>query len=114
VLSIFGRSSRPFCNRVSQLDVLRIGSAGIVGLTLADLLRSNAVASAKGGKAKSIINVILSGGLSHIDTFDMKLDAPREIRGSFEPIRTNLPGVQICEHLPRLAQNLNSSKSRSA
>lgn len=105
-LSLFSGASGPFCDRMSRRDVLRIGAAGIAGLTLADLLRGNAMA-ANGGKAKSIINVILSGGLSHIDTFDMKPGAPREIRGTFEPIRTNLPGVQICEHLPRLAQNLD-------
>ncbi|GDY22487.1 hypothetical protein LBMAG56_38340 [Verrucomicrobiota bacterium] len=105
-LSIFSGASGPFCNRMSRRDVLRIGAAGIAGVTLAGLLRSNAVA-ANGGRAKSIINIILSGGLSHIDTFDMKPGAPREIRGTFEPIRTNLPGVQICEHLPRLAQNLD-------
>lgn len=106
-LSIFGGASGRFCDRVSRRDVLRIGAAGIAGLTLADLLRSNAVAAATGGRAKAIINVILTGGISHIDTFDMKPGAPREIRGTFEPIPTNLPGVQICEHLPRLAKNLD-------
>ena len=56
------------------------------------------------GRAHSVILLDLFGGPSHLDTFDLKPAAPREIRGEFDPIATSLPGVQICEHLPRLAR----------
>lgn len=62
-------------------------------------------AETKAPKAKSIIYIFLAGGLSQIDTFDMKPDAAEEIRGDFQPISTRTPGVQICEHLPKLAQH---------
>lgn len=77
---------------------------GLFGLSSADILRARAEAPAGSAKRKSCIMIFLSGGLSHIDTFDMKPDAPREYRGEFRPIRTSAPGVQICEHLPRIAR----------
>ena len=61
-------------------------------------------AAASGIKPRSVIYVFLSGGLSQLDSFDLKPDAPAEIRGDFRPIATRSPGVQICEHLPLLAQ----------
>lgn len=70
------------------------------GLTLPGLLRAEA------GKRshKSVIMIYLSGGMAHQDTFDLKPDAPSEVRGEFRPIATNLPGVRVCEHLPMLAK----------
>ena len=59
--------------------------------------------SVRGAKPKSVIIVFLTGGASHLDTFEMKPDAPPEVRGEYKPIATNVPGIQICEHLPRLA-----------
>jgi len=101
MLTIFGRRGR-FCDGVSRRGFLQIGALGFGGLTLADLFRAEAGAgSPRSGKA--IINVYLPGGPSHIDTFDPKPDAPREFRGEFNPIDTRVPGIQICEHLPRLA-----------
>lgn len=58
-------------------------------------------------RAKSVILVTLAGGLSHLDSLDMKPEAPAEIRGEFTPISTNVPGIQVCEHLPKLAQRMN-------
>ena len=79
-------------------DFLRIGSLGPLGLTLAESLR------AKPGKDISCILLWQSGGCAHQDTFDMKPDAPLEYRGEFKPIPTNVPGIQICEHLPLTAK----------
>lgn len=79
--------------------------AGTIGLGLGQLatLRS-ASGSSTSPKARSVIFIFLTGGLSHLDSFDMKPDAPAEIRGEFQPIATRVPDIQICEHLPLLAQ----------
>ena len=96
---------------VSRRGALHAGAVGLLGLGMGDLWRLHALAAAgqaegaKTPKAKSVIFVFLAGGLSQIDTFDMKPDAPEEIRGEFKPIGTRTPGVQICEHLPMLANN---------
>ena len=101
MFSIFGQQGR-FCDGVSRRDMLQIGALGVGGLTLADVFRSEAAAG-ETKSPKSIINVFLGGGPSHIDMFDLKPDAPKEIRGEFNPIDTNVSGIQICEHMPRLA-----------
>ncbi len=92
-----------FCDRVSRRSFLQIGAAGIGGLTLPALLRSEATATQPGVSQKSIINVYLPGGPSHIDMFDLKPDAPAEIRGEFHPIKTTVPGMDICYLMPKLA-----------
>jgi hypothetical protein len=78
------------------------GAVGFSGLTLADLLRLEA-AEGKGRSQKSIINVHLDGGPPQLDTIDMKMSAPSEIRGEFFPVSTKLPGFQVCELMPKLA-----------
>jgi hypothetical protein len=86
---------------------LRTGLAGLCCLSLADLLRleAHAAGSADGRPStKSVIVLWLWGGPSHMDTFDLKPAAPLEYRGDFSPIRTNVPGIEICEHLPQLAK----------
>jgi uncharacterized protein (DUF1501 family) len=90
-----------FCDGYSRRDFLRVGTAGVfgMGLGLPQLL-----AKSPGTKDVSLIFVFLHGGLSTIDTFDLKPDAPAEFRGEFNPIATNLPGVQVCEHLPSVAK----------
>src|ERR1700674_2951612 len=85
-------------NLFGRRDLLRLGSLGSLGITLDKVLR------AAPSKDISCILVWQSGGPSHLDTFDMKPDAPKEYRGEFKPIPTNVPGIQICEHLPRLAR----------
>lgn len=87
----------------SRRDGLRLGAASLFGLpfTMAGLLRA---AERKPAKDVSLIFVFLHGGLSTIDTLDLKPDAPAEFRGDFRPIATRLPGLQVCEHLPRLAR----------
>jgi hypothetical protein len=86
-------------------DFLRVGGFGLAGLTLADLLRAEA--ASPGSRPKSVIYVVLGGGPSHIDMWDLKPDAPAEFRGPFQPVATSLPGVQICEHMPRQAAMIN-------
>jgi hypothetical protein len=94
----------PFSNRHSRRDFLRIGALGVGGLTLADLLRLKGQGATAGAAApKSVIMVYLPGGPSHIDMYDLKPDAPAEYRGEFRPIRTNVPGIDICELMPRQA-----------
>ena len=79
------------------------GALGLGGLTLADVLRSRAAAAPEGRRAKSAIMIHLSGGPSHLDMYDMKPAAPVEYRGEFNPIRTNVPGMEICELMPMQA-----------
>jgi hypothetical protein len=91
------------CAAVSRRDFLRVGALGLGGLTLADLLRLRAQAGT-GSKPRSVIMVCLAGGPSHIDMYDLKPDAPAEVRGEFKPIRTNVPGFDISELFPLQAK----------
>ena len=85
-----------------------VGTLGLGGLTLADLLRLKAAGQvAPQSTHKAVIMIFLSGGPSHIDTYDMKPNAPAELRGEFRPIQTNVPGIQICEHMPMQAQMMD-------
>jgi hypothetical protein len=102
MLTIYGKSSR-FCDGISRRNFLKIGALGMGGLALPQLLRVEANTGRRLSQ-KSIIMIYLPGGPPHQDTFDIKLDAPSEIRGEFRPIPTNVPGIQICEHLPKLAK----------
>src|SRR4051794_37810860 len=98
-----GRRAGP---RMTRRDCVRIGAIGLGGLTLPDLLRLQGLASGlkAAPKAKSVILLFLSGGPSQLDMWDLKPDAPEEIRGTFRPIDTNVPGTRISEHLPRMAR----------
>jgi hypothetical protein len=102
MLTITG-DRHPSCDGVIRRDFLKIGALGMGGLALSDLLRLEA----KDGKkmsSKALINVHLSGGPSHQDMWDLKPDAPSEVRGEFRPIPTNVPGMEICELFPKLAK----------
>jgi hypothetical protein len=88
---------------ISRRDVLKVGGLSFAGLTFADVLRLQAGTRSGATRAKSVILIWMRGGPSHIDSFDMKPDAPAEIRGEFRPIPTNVPGIEICEHMPLLA-----------
>jgi hypothetical protein len=88
----------------SRRGFLRAGGLALGGLTMADVLRLQAAAPAAGGRRKSAIMIFLSGGPSHLDMYDMKPDAPREYRGEFAPICTNVPGLDLCELMPMQAQ----------
>ena len=92
----------PFTRR----DLLRAGTLGLAGLTLPQLLASRSFADTERsfGRAKSCILLFMWGGPAHQDTWDLKPEAPVEVRGEFQPISTRVPGLQICEHFPLLAQ----------
>ena len=102
MLTIYGDRAR-FCDGVSRRNFLKIGALGLGGLALPQLLQAESQAGVKLGH-KAVIMIFLPGGPSHQDIFDLKMDAPREIRGEFKPIKTKVPGMEICEHLPRLAK----------
>ncbi|MHC5537916.1 DUF1501 domain-containing protein, partial [Singulisphaera rosea] len=92
------------CDGVTRRDMLRVGSLGALGLGLPDLLSGRAKAESK-GKDISCILVWLQGGISHVDSFDPKPEAPSEIRGEFGVIDTNVPGIRVCDPLPKLARH---------
>lgn len=100
------------CDGVGRRDFLRVGALGTLGLSLPQLLQHEAAAAATGKKparAKSVILVYLGGGLSHHDTFDMKPDAPEEIRGKYKPIDSNVAGTRVGELLPIMAKTMDKT-----
>ncbi len=109
MLTIFGTPSRSggFCDGVSRRDFMTIGGA-VVGTSLAlpNILRAEAQ-SGIGTSHKAVINIYLPGGPPHQDMWDLKPDAPVDIRGEFNPIKTNVPGIDICEHFPRMAKMMD-------
>ncbi len=94
------------CDGVSRREFLRIGGLAALGLTLADAFRLRARAANPPRLANCIL-IWLDGGPSHLDTFDLKPDAPAEVRGDFRPSATRVPGIQICEHFTGLAQHMD-------
>src|SRR5687767_3551854 len=89
----------------TRRTALQAGSIGLLGLGLAELSALRGLASdLPAPPKKSVIFIFLTGGLSHQDSFDLKPDAPDSVRGEFRPIATRTPGLQVCEHLPLLAQ----------
>ena len=98
-----GQAYRGSCDGVSRRGFLRIGALGFGGaaLTLADLLRASPAPSKR---HKSVIQIFLAGGPPHQDLWDLKREAPREIRGEFRPIETNVSGIEICEVFPKIAK----------
>jgi uncharacterized protein (DUF1501 family) len=95
-------ATQRYCDGLTRRDFVRAGAAG--GLSLAGYLRASAAGETRTGKAKSAVFVFLGGGPSHIDTFDPKPDGPADIRGEFQAIPTNVAGIQISEHLPKMAK----------
>src|SRR5690348_8488335 len=102
MLSILGRRAKT-CDGVSRREVLRAGALSFCGALLA-APEISAAAAKPAARAKSVVLFNLFGGPSHLDMFDLKPEAPVEIRGEFRPIDTSVPGLQICEHMPRLAK----------
>ncbi|MFO0429588.1 MAG: DUF1501 domain-containing protein [Planctomyces sp.] len=117
MLSILGPKPEQFCDGHSRRKFLQIGGLALGGLSLPQILEAESTTSSAQALSdspaavrrpqrlnhKAIIMIYLSGGPSHQDMYDLKMDAPLEIRGSFRPIHTNVPGIEICEHMPRLA-----------
>ena len=106
MLTIFGKRDKRtgFCDGFSRRDFLTVGGAAAGGLTLSQLLSMEAQAGI-GNSHKAIINIYLPGGPSHLDMWDLKPNAPVEIRGEFDPTQTNVPGMDICELFPNLAKH---------
>lgn len=106
-----GQQRSRLCNGASRRDFLRVGGLGLFGLSLSGFLASRARAAetsnAPKARAKSVILVYLGGGLSHHDSFDMKPDAPEEIRGKYAQIPTNVTGLKVCELLPKMARTMD-------
>ncbi len=105
MLTIYGKGSK-FCDGLSRRSFLKVGALGLGGLALPQILQAEAASGIRKSH-KAVIMIYLPGGPPHQDTFDLKLDAPSEIRGEFKPISTNVPGIQICEHLPRMARMMD-------
>ena len=97
-------SSHKTCDGVRRRDFLKAGALGGTGLSLANYLQLTQAGEVKQGKAKSVIFISLGGGPTHMDTFDLKPEAPDEYRGEFKPTQTNVPGVEFSEHLPKMAK----------
>lgn len=119
MLSIPGNGMRD-CDGVTRRELMRIGGAGMLGITLPGILELEARAAVttpdskvkgKGGfgAAKSVILIYLQGGPSHIDIWDPKPDAPANVRGEFKPIKTNVPGIWLSEVMPQLAQQMDKA-----
>lgn len=112
MLSIPGKPGAT-CEGISRRELLRVGGAGLLGISLADILSLEAHAAPIGpagngfGSAKNVILVFLQGGPSHIDIWDPKPDAPESIRGDFSAIKTSVSGVYLSETMPKLAKVLN-------
>lgn len=106
MLTLHAKAHGRFCDGLSRRDFLRIGGLALGGLSLPQILRAEAASGVKKSH-KAVIMIFLPGGPSHQDIFDLKMDAPSEIRGEFKPIGTNVPGVQITEYLPRLARMMD-------
>jgi hypothetical protein len=104
MLTIWGSGYRPLCNGLTRRDFLSVGTLALGGISLADLLRNQAPAAERKHTPKSVIMVYLPGGPSHIDLYDMKPDAPVEIRGEFKHAKTNVPGIDLCELMPLQAK----------
>ena len=110
MLNFHGGVSR-LCDGVPRRSFLKVGalSFGAASLTLADVYRAEAAnpQASSLAKHKAVINVFLGGGPPHQDTFDLKMDAPAEIRGEMKPIQTSVPGIEICEVFPKMARMMD-------
>ena len=112
MLTLLGPTSTVrHCDGVSRRDFLRIGAVGLGGLSLPQLLaieQAQADSKAVSSKRhKSLIMIFLCGGPPHQDMYDIKEDAPAEIRGEFRSIPTAVPGIEVCELLPNIARSMN-------
>src|SRR6187431_2887064 len=104
MLTVQGRAdSGSFCDRLNRRNFLRIGTLGLGGLTLPQLLKAESAAGRQ-RSTKSVIMIYLVGGPPHQDMFDLKPLAPKEVAGPWRPIATNVPGMEIGEAFPQLAR----------
>ena len=110
MLRFYRSAGSRYCDGVTRREVLRMrGALGWGGLALPGLLRLSEAAESQPGsrlahRARSVVILYLSGGPSQLDMWDMKPAAPEEIRGTFQPVMTSVPGIHVCEHMPRMAR----------
>ena len=104
-----GNERVPVCSGLDRRSFLQAGSAMLGGLSLPALMNLQASGAVDASKAniKNCITLFLVGSPGHVDTWDMKPEAPDDIRGAFKPIDTNVPGIQICEHFPLMARMMD-------
>ncbi|MCY2967588.1 MAG: DUF1501 domain-containing protein [Planctomycetota bacterium] len=104
-----GNEPVPVCHGVTRRSFLQAGSAGLAGLTLPALLNRESAGAVdeKRARIRNCITIFLVGSPGHLDTWDMKPEAPAEVRGKFRPIETNVPGIEICEHFPLMARMMD-------
>ena len=104
-----GNKHVPDCSGVNRRSFLQAGAAGVGALTLPNMmaLREAGAVDYSKEKIKNCITIFMVGSPGHLDTFDMKPEAPADIRGKFKPIQTNVPGADICEHFPRMARMMD-------
>ena len=116
MLTLQGRpyAATDFCDRLSRRNFLKIGTLGLGGLTLPQLLRAEARGRHRGSSHKSVIMIYLVGGPPHQDMFDLKPDAPQEIAGPWRPIATNVPGIRDLRGLPAAGADHGQAGRRSA
>jgi hypothetical protein len=105
MLTILGKPYR-LCDGVSRRAFLKIGGLAMGGLSLPQILEAQSQSASREAQ-RSVIMIFLSGGAPHQDMYDLKRDAPAEVRGEFQPIDTAVPGIQICELLPRMAATMD-------
>src|SRR2546428_12555862 len=103
MLTLNGTKDVEFCDGLSRRDFMKVGGLGVMGLTMAELLVAQQAQAAAKQEMNCII-LFLVGAPGHLDTWDLKPDAPAEIRGPFKPIATNVAGIRISEHLPLCAR----------
>jgi hypothetical protein len=106
MLTILGKPQNGFCDGLSRRAFLKIGGLALGGLSMPQILRAEAASGVR-RSPKGIIMIFLPGGPPHQDFFDLKLDAPVEVRGEFKPIKTKVPGIDICELFPRIASHMD-------
>jgi hypothetical protein len=102
MLTVHG-SPRRLCNGLTRRELIQAAGAGLFGTSLTSLLAAEEAGLVHRPRAKSVLFLFLFGGPSQLETFDMKPDAPQEIRGPYQPIASRTPGLRICEKLPKLA-----------
>src|SRR6188474_2595541 len=106
-----GREKMPVCSGhgVTRRSFLTAGASGLVGLSLPGVLNMEAQGAVNnsGPRIKNCITLFLVGSPGHLDTWDMKPDAPENVRGKFRPINTNVPGIRICEHFPLMSRMMD-------
>ena len=112
MITVPGELGKDFCDphlRLSRRDILKVGGAGMLGMSLGSMFEAQAVSAVRGGgpgwgKAKNIILLYLQGGPSHLDLWDPKKDVPDNVRSAFKTIPTKVPGVHFTEIMPELAK----------